>query len=221
MKARSSQHAPGSLLRLAAPAVFAMIYLAGAAGAFDGEQRTKPTAGAQASDTTTEPRKATIELRDGTRIVGVVKEIKDGTYTIESESAGEMAVAEAEVRKVEYGVKKTIEQPRQDYAGDVATLQEQIVSNPDLMNSVLTDFATDPAFLELLEDKELMKDIENMNLLKLLTNPKLQKLADQDNVGRLTEKLLSGDTGGDTAGGTGEGGTGAGGTGEGGTTEKK
>jgi len=99
-------------------------------------------------------------------------------------------------------VRKTIEQPRQDYIGDVATLQEQIISNPDLMNSVLTEFATDPAFLELLEDKELMKDIENMNLLKLLTNPKLQKLAEQDNVGQLAEKLLSGDTGGSTAGGT-------------------
>ena len=202
MKAQPSQRTPGSLLRLAASVVFAMICLAGVAEAFDSEQRTKPTAGVQASDTTTEPQKATIELRDGTRIVGVVKEIKDGTYTIESESAGEMTVAETEVRKVEYGVRKTIEQPRQDYIGDVATLQEQIISNPDLMNSVLTEFATDPAFLELLDDKELMKDIENMNLLKLLTNPKLQKLAEQDNVGQLAEKLLSGDTGGSTAGGT-------------------
>mgnify|MGYP001221921111 FL=1 len=202
MKAQPSQRTPGSLLRLAAPVVFAMICLAGVSEAFDSEQRTKPTAGVQASETTTEPQKATIELRDGTRIVGVVKEIKDGTYTIESESAGEMTVAETEVRKVEYGVKKTIEQPRQDYIGDVATLQEQIISNPDLMNSVLTEFATDPAFLELLDDKELMKDIENMNLLKLLTNPKLQKLAEQDNVGQLAEKLLSGDTGGSTAGGT-------------------
>jgi len=210
MKAQSLQRTPRSLLRLAAPAILAMICLTGATGAFDSEQRTKPTAGVQAPDTTTEPRKATIELRDGTRIVGVIKEIKDGTYTIESESAGEMAVAEAEVRKVEYGVRKTIEQPRLDYIGDVATLHEQIMSNPDLINSVLTEFATDPAFLELLEDKELIKDIENMNLLKLLTNPKLQKLADQDNVGRLAEKLLSGDTEGDTAGGTGDG-----------TTEKK
>ena len=41
-----------------------------------------------------------------------------------------------------------------------------------------------------------------MNLLKLLTNPKLQKLADQDNVGQLAEKLLSGDTGSSTTGGT-------------------
>jgi|GEM_PF-1767650 hypothetical protein len=202
MKAQPSQRTPGSLLRLAAPAVFAMIYLAGVAEAFDSEQRTKPTAGVPVSDTTTEPQRATIELRDGTRIIGVVKEIKDGTYTIESESAGEMTVAETEVSKVEYGVRRTIEQPRQDYIGDVATLQEQIISNPDLMNSVLTEFATDPAFLELLEDKELMKDIENMNLLKLLTNPKLQKLAEQDNVGQLAEKLLSGDTGSSTAGGT-------------------
>ena len=202
MKAQPLQRIPGSLFRLAAPAVFAMICLAGVAEAFDNEQRTKPTAGVQASDTTTKPQQATIELRDGTSIVGVVKEIKDGTYTIESESAGEMTVAETEVRKVEYGVKKTVEQPRQDYIGDVSTLQEQIISNPDLMNSVLTEFATDPAFLELLEDKELMTDIENMNLLKLLTNPKLQKLAEQDKVGQLAEKLLSGDTAGSTAGGT-------------------
>ena len=202
MKAQPSQRGPVTLLQLAAPAVFAMISLAGVAEAFDSEQRTKPTASVEAADTRTKPQRATIELRDGTRIVGIVKEIKDGTYKIESESAGEMTVAETEVSKVEYGVKKTIKQPRQDYIGDVATLQEQIISSPDLMNSVLTDFATDPAFLALLEDKELMKDIENMNLLKLLTNPKLQKLAEQDNVGQLAEKLLSGDTGGSTAGGT-------------------
>ena len=202
MKVQPSQRKPVTLLQLAATAVFAMISLAGVAEAFDSEQRTKPTASVEAADARTKPQKATIELRDGTKIVGIVKEIKDGTYTIESESAGEMTVAEAEVSKVEYGVKKTIKQPRQDYIGDVATLQEQIISSPDLMNSVLTDFATDPAFLELLEDKELMKDIENMNLLKLLTNPKLQKLAEQDNVGQLAEKLLSGDTGSSTTGGT-------------------
>jgi type IV secretory pathway VirJ component len=152
-------------------------------------------------------RQAQIELNDGTTIVGVIKGIRNGTYTVESASAGTMTIASSQVHRVSYtGVEvaqpATVESAESESAAatastvapalDVNVLTQQLLSSPDMMN-MLSELAQDPKMMEIIMDESLMADIASGDLSKLMGSEKIQSLAENETIKAMTQQLVLGE----------------------------
>jgi len=132
------------------------------------------------------PKKATIELLDGTKIIGTIED-KDGKYIIKSESAGEIIIEKDEAKIIEY--KERVVKKKSEGKKTISDLQQMMLSDPDLINEIILRFATDKDFLDVISDPEVIKHIQDFNLLELLTNPKIQALTEKESIKDFTKKV--------------------------------
>lgn len=131
---------------------------------------------------------ATVVLRDGTVIKGEVVSLRDGVYTISTDSAGSLQVSKQEVRSIDetgesgtepvVGVGPGASSPEAD-ALDAATAR--IAQDPGLLAMVLA-LQNDSAVLAVLADPEITAAIAAGDYAELMNNPKIIALMNSEKV---------------------------------------
>lgn len=110
-----------------------------------------------------------IELVDGTVLEGEVLSFNGSLYTIRSATLGTITVEANKVRSIRMGG------PSQVGQQEIQELQQQIMGNPEILNTIL-GLQDDPDVQAVLQDSQLMKAVQAGDLDRLLSSPTFLKL---------------------------------------------
>lgn len=127
-----------------------------------------------------EPR--TIELVDGSVLVGEIVTVDNGTYTVHTGALGTIAVKDADI--VAIHSKEATLRPntsaesigsQQQGAQALKAVQERMLQDPGIVNA-LNVLKDDSEFQQILQDPEINKAVQNRDLEYLQANPKIRAL---------------------------------------------
>jgi hypothetical protein len=121
-----------------------------------------------------------IELNDGSHVVGEIVAVEQGTYTVKTERLGTIQLKDADIVAIRAPGAAPLKSKlpadvSPKFAEGMAMIQQKILGNPELLQSVKA-LAGDPEIQSLLKDPDLMKSILGGNPEGLQNNPKIQKL---------------------------------------------
>jgi hypothetical protein len=157
-------------------------------------------------------RRATLSLNDKSTIVGVIKSVENGAYTVRTDTVGTVTVQEDTIENIQFD-KKEVEKLRQDLAAgkavlpnldkkqiqeltgredapDVNAIANQILGSDQLMGLV-EKLSSDPEMLKVLNDPQLMQAIFEGDLSKLLANEKIMKLMQNTSIQEISDEVIS------------------------------
>ena len=138
----------------------------------------------------------TIELKDGSRIVGDIRGIEHGVYTVYSPSIGTVHVAQSNIARILYGddaskaAGASGKSPASEAAvtGNIRRLQDRLAQDPATLQSI-TSLQTDPQLQAVLNDPDIMKAIQDGDFTSLLGNAKIQSLESNAHLKQLVQQL--------------------------------
>ena len=137
-----------------------------------------------------EPRQ--IELNDGSVISGEIMAFDKGTYTIKSGTLGTLEIKDADIRAIRSETTNPVAQssplPHLAISSELQNLQNLIMNNPEMMNSV-SSLQDDPQFQAILQDPEVINAVTAGNLNGLLTNPDFMKLLENKKVKEIAQQI--------------------------------
>ncbi|TCT21912.1 hypothetical protein EDC35_10310 [Thiobaca trueperi] len=123
-----------------------------------------------------------IELSDGSLITGELVGIDNGQYRIRSTTLGEMSVPESAIRSIQPpGSGGGIAPDVSAYGPEIASIQQQLATNPGLMGQI-TALQNDPAIQAVLADPELTRLILAGDLERLRADPRIQRLMEHPGI---------------------------------------
>jgi hypothetical protein len=160
-----------------------------------------------------------ITLKDGSVIVGELESFNNGTYTVKTANLGDLELPEANVMSVasasftpppaaaqapQAGMPQTGVAPAMggsNFSNQVASMQNQIMSNPGTMQAVQA-MAEDPEIMNMLSDPAFTQQLtaamsgqgdpqalaNNPKIQKLMANPKMQALIQQVHPGAIPQQ---------------------------------
>lgn len=125
----------------------------------------------------------TIELKDGSRIVGEIQSMDNGVYSVLSPNLGTLHVAQSNIVRIVYSgdvsnaAASSGKSPAPDNAmtQNIQQLEAQLAQNPSAMQQI-TSLQNDPQIQEILSDPAIAKAIQDGDFMSLLGNPKIQAL---------------------------------------------
>lgn len=129
----------------------------------------------------------TITLKDGTTLKGFLLDVTDDSYIIQTKHMGQVKIHVDDLISITTVKKPTpqIFQQKnyplmnslggQPSAGQVNQLQQQLLSNPEIMNS-LKELMEDAEVVNLLKDPSLQDDAFSMDPVKMQNNQSIQDL---------------------------------------------
>lgn len=121
-----------------------------------------------------------IDLRDGSVVVGEIVTAGNGIYSVKTETLGVISLKEADI----LAIRSRESAPRQGSSADLPpvsqgeglqAMRQRIMSDTTLMQSV-NALKDDPEIQKILQDPALMKAIQDGNLDALKDSPKIQSL---------------------------------------------
>jgi len=135
-----------------------------------------------------------IELVDGSLIVGEIISADHGTYAVKTKTFGTVTLKDFDIRAITSGDAaerhELSSEPmfsKQD-AQTLETLQQRILANPDIANS-LNALKDDPEMQQVLRDPKIMEAIQKGDLEYLKANPRIVDLMRNPTVQYLYKKL--------------------------------
>jgi hypothetical protein len=157
-------------------------------------------------------RRATLNLNDKSTIVGVIEAVKDGAYTVNTDSVGTVTVTEQKIESIAFD-KKEVEKLRKDVAEgkavlpnldkeqvkqltgrddapDVNALANQILGSEQLMGLV-EKLSSDPEMLKVLNDPAIMDAVFAGDLSKLIGNPQILKLMENPTIKEISDEVIT------------------------------
>ena len=126
-----------------------------------------------------------IELTDGSVITGEVVSLSGGVYTIRSAALGTLQVEESKVRTIR---SKGFSSTTGDTAGQLKSLQEKMMSDGEVMNTIQS-LQNDPDFQKILEDPEIMKAVQAGDINALMANPRFMELINKPAVQEIGKRM--------------------------------
>lgn len=126
-----------------------------------------------------------IELTDGSVITGEVVSLSGGVYTIRSAALGTVQVEEQKVRTIRI---KGSSGATGDTAGQLKSLQEKMLSDGEVMNTIQS-LQNDPDFQKLLQDPEIMKAVQAGDINALMANPRFMELLNKPAVQEIGKRI--------------------------------
>jgi hypothetical protein len=116
-----------------------------------------------------------IELKDGSRIVGELVSVSQGSYLIRSTALGEIRLEASAIRSIR---PSTDGQPGSRQPVELARIQQKIANSPELMKKI-SDLQSTPQIQAILNDKQLLQLVLSADTDSLQRDPRiLQLLAD-------------------------------------------
>lgn len=139
-----------------------------------------------------------IELTDGSTVVGEVVSVNNGAYTVNTPKLGTITIKDTDIRAITSKGAGNSGTPSADKpqfpsanAGttdEMVNLQKRIMNDPSMSGS-LKSLQNDPAFKQILQDPEIVKAIQSGDLTSLQGNPKIQNLTQNPTVQQIYKQL--------------------------------
>ncbi|HAR65065.1 MAG TPA: hypothetical protein DCR55_02480 [Lentisphaeria bacterium] len=155
-------------------------------------------------------KKATIQLKDQTTLIGQVHSVEDGTYKIATKAVGTVTVKEADIESISFS-EETVKEVQEKVATNksalpnisqeklqamtgrdtpaIDTMANQILGSAQLM-TLMSELMEDPDLLKMMDDPELMKAAQEGDLGKLLASGLIQKLTENQKVQEITRQVV-------------------------------
>lgn len=126
-----------------------------------------------------------LELDDGSVVVGVLRGLAGGFYTVESEGLGLIEIPSSRVKRIDGAAPAPPASATGSQAGaDVSELQQQMLSDGRIVGQLLALGET-PEMQAILSDPELMALVQSGNLEALGRHPKILKLLESPHIGEI------------------------------------
>ena len=128
-----------------------------------------------------------IELIDGSVVRAEVIALNNGTYTLRSDSLGEMQIAAAKIKSISASVGSDVAATmRPPSAADLEGIRQSIVNNPSAMAKIET-LQNDPLVQDILNDEATMRALSAGDLNTLMNDPKIKALMEHSTVRDITQ----------------------------------
>jgi hypothetical protein len=138
---------------------------------------------------------ANVVLKDGTVIHGEVVSLKDGVYTVRTDSLGTVRVRKQEVRSIDESEGSpnrsgpdSSAQGAPPQAGGLQGLQLGILQDPKLLEMLLA-LQNDPGVQAVLGDPKIMSEIAAGDYTALMNDPKIAALLSDEKVRALIDEV--------------------------------
>lgn len=136
---------------------------------------------------------ATIQLQDGTQLVGDITGYKNGIYSIDTAALGIVRVRDTQIDSIHYNAKQLFPgsdaQSRSGTADSIQSIQGILTQNSDLF-SMIQALQSDPQLQSILADPEIMRAISTGNTEALVTNETFMKLLDHPEIRKITRRAI-------------------------------
>jgi len=130
----------------------------------------------------------TIHLVDGSQLRAEVISLSDGTYTLRSNTLGEMKMSASKITLITAqgtaSAASVATAPSESAVID--NIRKSITQNPDAMSKI-DALQNDPMIKDILNDKKTMRAISQGDLSALMNNPKIKALMENSTVRELTQ----------------------------------
>src|ERR1044072_8225437 len=130
----------------------------------------------------------TFALSDGTKIVGKLISVQNGTYTIQTSQLGTIQLKDAQIKSITTGFatdssssaqtnnqSQNLQMDKTQLQGQVQQLQGQLMADPQFMAEIQT-LINDEEVKTILSDPEVMQAVTSYDAATIQNNPKLQRL---------------------------------------------
>jgi hypothetical protein len=138
---------------------------------------------------------ADVVLKDGTVIHGDIESLRDGVYTVKTDSLGTVRVRKQEVRSIdedEGAASRSGPEPSAPGPGtkdtELQSLQLSIVQDPKLLTMLLA-LQNDPDVTAVLADPQIMAKIAAGDYTALMNDPKIVALMNNEKVRAIIEEM--------------------------------
>jgi hypothetical protein len=136
---------------------------------------------------------AEVELVDGSVVYGEVVSLKNGIYTIKSDSMGTFVISKSKIRAIRFrsqGVNKGVRENPQgtDKSIDVQGIQKSLLADQDIFKIILS-LQNDPEIQKILNDPETMKAVQSGDIQSLMSNPKFMELLNNPKIKAINKKV--------------------------------
>ena len=133
-----------------------------------------------------------VELIDGSTVYGEIVSLKNGVYTIDSDSMGSVKISKSKIRAIRFrsrGVKTDVGENSQksDKSSDIQGIQKSLLADEDIFKIILS-LQDDPKIQEILNDPETMKAVQSGDLQSLMSNPKFMELLNHPKIKAINKK---------------------------------
>ena len=134
-----------------------------------------------------------VELIDGSVVYGEIVSLKNGIYTIKSDSMGTFVISKSKIRAIRFrsqGVNKGVrENPQKtDKGSDIQDVQKSLLADQDIFKIILS-LQDDPKIREILNDPETMKAVQSGDIQSLMANPKFMELLNHPKIKAINKKV--------------------------------
>ena len=136
---------------------------------------------------------AEVELIDGSVVYGEIVSLKNGVYTIDSDSMGSLKISKSKIRAIRFrsqGMNKDVQENSQktDKGSDIQDVQKSLLVDQDIFKIILS-LQDDPKIQEILNDPETMKAVQSGDLQSLMSNPKFMELLNHPKFREINKKM--------------------------------
>ena len=136
---------------------------------------------------------AEVELVDGSVVYGEIVSLKNGVYTIDSDSMGTITINKSKIRAIRFkshDVKRDVEANLQknDTRGEIQDIQKALLGNEDILNIILS-LQDDPKVQEILKDPDVMNSVQTGDIQSLMSNPKFMELLNHPKFKAINKKM--------------------------------
>ena len=136
---------------------------------------------------------AEVELVDGSVVYGEIVSLKNGVYTIDSDSMGSLKISKSKIRAIRFrsqGVNKSVRENSQknDKSSDIQAIQKSLLADQDIFKIILS-LQDDPKVQEILNDPETMRAVQSDDIQGLMSNPKFMELLNHPKFREINKKM--------------------------------
>ena len=136
---------------------------------------------------------AEVELVDGSIVYGEIVSLKNGVYTIDSDSMGSLKISKSKIKSIRFksqGVNKDVRENSQttDKSSDIQGIQKSLLADQDIFEIILS-LQDDPKVQEILNDPETMRAVQSGDLQSLMSNPKFMELLNHPKIKAINKKV--------------------------------
>lgn len=135
-----------------------------------------------------------ILLIDGTEIVGEVISLKNGSYTIRSNTLGTLTISDRQVRQISGMTSGSqplspLESAKDAMnSGQVQTIQQRLLGDGAMLQQIMA-LQSSKEMQAILSDPAIMSAIQNLDFETLKNNPKIIQLMKNQEVRAISQKV--------------------------------
>jgi hypothetical protein len=132
-----------------------------------------------------------MELKDGSVISGEILSMDGDTYTIRTQSLGDLKIRESEIKAIRVESPPGGEEdpgPTHSRGPEFQAVLRMLMKDSEVMD-MIGGLQADPDFQKVLEDPDIMKAVERGDTSALMRDPKFRALLEHPKVKAIRDKI--------------------------------